>query len=98
MHLAAIANTPTISLFTYREILGVWEPNFTDQFISVRTNTSCKHCFKQYCDNPVCITETPTEIISKYVYEILNSGEKIRKNIVLQHDNAFLSESSNSCI
>lgn len=94
MHLAAIANTPTVALFTYREELGAWEPNFTNQFVSVRTNTTCKHCFKIYCENPVCIKETPSEIICKYVLEILSSSKKIRKNIVLQHSNPFLSAST----
>ena len=90
MHLAGIANCPTVALYTYRENIGAWDPFFNDQFISIRTNVTCKECYKPYCSNPVCITSTsPISVISS-VSELMQTKSKIKKSVILYPENAFL--------
>lgn len=55
MHLASIANCPTIAIFTYREEIGAWDPISMDYFHSYRADVACKECYKSFCNDPVCI-------------------------------------------
>jgi len=83
MHLAALANTPILALFTYREKVGSWDPFITDKIVSIRTDVKCKECSKPYCSNPICITLTPSDIVYNKAVEILNSTTNKREFEVL---------------
>ncbi len=66
MHIASLVNLPTVAIFTYKEPIGTWDPPKTDDFVSIRSDVSCKNCFKEFCHNPVCIYDVKVETVLMY--------------------------------
>ena len=89
-HFASLVNLPSIAIFTYKEPVGAWEPLLGETFISIRTDVSCKHCFKEFCSNPVCIREVSVATVSRYS-ELLLKGELIGNHSIVE----LKTESSN---
>lgn len=90
VHLSAIANCPTVGLYTYRENPGAWEPTFMEKFIGIRTDVLCKECNNPYCPNPVCLTYTKYQTVSDYVKKIIDSKTNINESVILYSGNSFL--------
>lgn len=79
MHLAAMANSPIIGLFTYKNPLGCWDPIISNKMITIRTDVSCKLCYLSECKNPVCITETKVENVLEAIDTILKDKNYIHE-------------------
>lgn len=73
IHFATIAGLPTIGLYTYKEPLGVWDP-INKNCISFRFDVDCKECYKEFCEQPVCLMNIPVDVVYNEVKRRLNKS------------------------
>jgi ADP-heptose:LPS heptosyltransferase len=74
MHIASIANCPTIGIFTYREEIGAWDPICLDYFHSYRCDVGCKECYSRICNDPVCIQKVDVNVIYSELNLVLSNN------------------------
>ena len=75
MHMAAIFGTPIISIFSYKDELGIWDPVLSRSYILLRGNVDCKICNFSYCENNMCITKVkPSHVID--AFNCINNDDK----------------------
>ena len=77
IHFAALVNTPSVCIFTFKEPIGAWEPFINKNYITIRTEVSCKLCFKESCSNNICIKSVKTIDVINASHELLNNTDDI---------------------
>jgi len=90
LHFAALANTPIVGLYTYKEPVGAWEPLLTERFRTFRTDVACKHCRRQVCGNPVCLTTVTPDTVISAATEMLDGVPKSKAATVLLNNYSYL--------
>jgi ADP-heptose:LPS heptosyltransferase len=65
-HLAGLVNLPVITLFTFKEPVGSWESLLGENHIAIRSDVSCKHCYKEFCDRPICISDISVDTVLEF--------------------------------
>lgn len=81
LHIAGLANTPIVSIFSYKNPLGWWDPVISDKMITIRANTSCKLCYLSTCDNPVCVKEVTVESVIEAIETLIRVRNKVFREI-----------------
>lgn len=80
IHFATIAGLPTIGLYTYKEPIGVWDP-INKNCISFRFDVDCKECYKEFCEQPVCLMNIPVNVVYNEVKRRLNQFSDTNNSI-----------------
>jgi ADP-heptose:LPS heptosyltransferase len=85
VHMATLVNTPIVSLMTYKEPLGAWDP-IGNNAVSIRANVDCKECYLRNCDNNVCLTSIPVDYVFEEGISLLKYQESDQpaKQVVLE--------------
>lgn len=87
VHFASLLNLPTVAIYTYKEPIGAWDPFLSSQYIAIRTDVECKHCYKEFCSNPVCIKSIGIVEVLDSCIELLEHTDTIhRQNKILISD------------
>ena len=81
LHIAGLANTPIVSIFSYKNPLGWWDPVISDKMITIRADVSCKLCYLSTCDNPVCVKEVSVESVIEAIETIIKVKNKVFREI-----------------
>lgn len=69
MHMSYAVNTPTIALFSCRDLPGKWYPPLTKNNIVFRTEAvECEACFSETCNNNICMKA----ILPEKIIQIIN--------------------------
>lgn len=85
LHLAALANTPILGIYTYKNPIGCWDPIISDKIVTIRTLVTCKECYKSECGNPVCITNIfVTDVLEQFEYILKNHNKSFAKLLINQ--------------
>ena len=83
IHMASLAGTKVISIFTYKEPVGVWEP-ISPGSISIRMDVQCRECYKVSCEDVICLLGISVEEVYEAVkYSLINTSDQT-KYIVLR--------------
>lgn len=65
MHLSYAVNTPTIALFSSRDLPGKWYPPKKNNYVFRTEGVKCQACFSETCNNNICMKAIlPAEIIA----------------------------------
>lgn len=76
MHLSYAVGTPTIALFSSRDLPGKWYPTEKNNRVFRAQNIPCQACFSESCNNNICMQAImPSEVIE--VAEQLLSQQKL---------------------
>ncbi len=87
VHFASLLNRPVVGLYTFKEPIGFWDPFLSNRYITLRTEVSCKNCFKEFCSNALCIQSISVLEVLNSCIELLNcSNNIIRQNRILFPD------------
>jgi heptosyltransferase-2 len=78
LHMAVAVRTPTVSLFSGRDFSKKWAPN-GDTNIVIRKDVECSPCFKNYCNNNVCMKKINVSDVLEAVEKQLTISEKEQK-------------------
>ena len=79
VHFASLLNLPTVAIYTYKEPVGAWDPFLSNQYITLRTDVECKHCYKEFCKNPICIKAIGFVEVFDSCVELLENNNSIRR-------------------
>lgn len=64
MHLSYAVGTPTIALFSSRDLPGKWYPTEKNNRVFRAQNIPCQACFSESCNNNICMQAImPSEVI-----------------------------------
>lgn len=89
MHMASVAGTPIVALFTAREYKGKWWPPESVPHKVLRTdNMPCAVCFRRGknipCAANVCLSRIECETVIKAAGELLEKPESEKKTLVTE--------------
>jgi hypothetical protein len=73
MHISALSNIPIIGLFSFKDEAGIWDPIISDNYVSIRTDVSCKVCKQFTCDNNICLKYISVENVLNFVDSFLRA-------------------------
>jgi ADP-heptose:LPS heptosyltransferase len=73
LHLAALCNIPIVGIFSYKNPIGCWDPIIASKMITIRSYATCKECYLEECDNPVCVKYISVNSIIRSIDKILES-------------------------
>lgn len=79
LHMAALAKTPIVGLYTYKAPVGMWDPMLTDSMITLRKDVECRECYKEECADPHCLTYISVENV---LCEVKRSLEARHSHII----------------
>ena len=78
LHMAAYSHCAILGIYTYKEEVTAWEPFKSKKFITYRKNLFCKHCYLEFCENPICIESLKFEDIKSGIDDLL-TVDKIKQ-------------------
>jgi len=73
MHLSYAVGTPTIALFSSRDLPGKWYPPQGNNRIFRAKNIPCQACFSETCNNNICMQAIPPADVISSAEELLGS-------------------------
>jgi ADP-heptose:LPS heptosyltransferase len=73
MHLSYAVGTPTIALFSSRDLPGKWYPPEGTNYVFRKENVHCEACFSEVCNNNICMQAILPE-------EVIELAEQVLKN------------------
>ena len=80
MHIAAAMGTPTVSIFSARDLPERWYPNGDSHFV-IREDVPCSPCFKEICDRGlVCLDRVTVDSVLRGVDFQLANPAQARKH------------------
>lgn len=81
MHLAAMAGTPCIAIFSAREAPGRWEP-FGKRHIVLRQDTDCAGCMLEVCaqEEKKCLTRITVDSVLAATATIIRESSQSRRS------------------
>jgi len=79
LHMAALAGTPIVGLYTHKAPTGMWAPTVATRFVTLEGNASCGPCGLTECEDPYCLTSLDVLMVFKYCHDML-LGNFIRES------------------
>jgi ADP-heptose:LPS heptosyltransferase len=71
MHLSYSVGTPTIALFSNRDLPGKWFPPQRENVVFRATNISCAACLSETCGNNICMQVITPDAVLRTAAELL---------------------------
>jgi hypothetical protein len=84
LHMAALANTPIVGLFSYKAPVGMWDPLIVDRLATLRMDVDCKDCGKVYCEDPKCIKAISIAHVLDKLVELISSSGSLRHLLTIR--------------
>lgn len=72
LHMAALAGTPMVGLYTYKAPVGQWDPGWADRIVTLRADVACRECARVACADPTCLTSIPVGEVVRAVRSVLS--------------------------
>jgi len=83
LHMAAYSSCSILGIYTYKEEVTSWEPYSAKNFIIIRKNVSCKHCYLEFCENVICLEELNTIDVLQALKELLSLSQPLRQTRII---------------
>lgn len=84
MHLSYAVGTPTVALFSNRDLPGKWFPPETGNYVHRATQIPCAGCLSNTCKNNICMQAIRPEEVMDSVGQLLGKGSDhaFKKSVV----------------
>lgn len=76
MHLSYAVGTPTIALFSSRDLPGKWFPPAKNNRVFRAENIPCEACFSEVCNNNICMQAIKSSDVIKAAEQLLSEQTK----------------------
>lgn len=84
LHMAALANTPVIGLFTGKVPLGMWDPVLSSRMTTIQKLVACRECYRVKCAEPICLTGIePIDVMREVDHMLTANAAPVSKAVVL---------------